>query len=395
MSIHPQFRNISELPAPTPLRLETVEALEKEAIDALEREAEGMQPDRRQQFLASVRRYAGDILHFLDYMKVTHPFKVLQTAGNLFDELQTIGKQLAHATKENYKQFTAERSAYQEFRDFKLKQPEFSSPTRPRMLTWADAMEKSRAANAEMNVQQNQLLANMIRTTSEVLIEVTRNKIFNLTPAAAFFMGLVMPSDQDQSLKNKTYLKAVKIAGSPAVYRCFNKAGESVPSVPAKEVSPRKDVYFHATPLEKAFHILSAEKIKRLDLGLFKGAFVSSKPELPFGAVVFALNRSIEKGPVLNARFERGAHWVGFAQSIPVNLDSLEYVAVDLNHFSRNDIPALAAKFSQAAGREIQVKAVQDVMETLKGHHNDDRVCVPEEWPLTCEQFVGRWFHVD
>lgn len=182
---------------------------------------------------------------------------------------------------------------------------------------------------------------------------------------------------------------AKKISQSPAVYRCFNKEGKHVTSVPSREIPQHKDVYFHATGLDKAVKILSSGKIKRVDLGIYKGAFVSSKPELGYGAVVFALNRSIETGPVLNAKFERRAHWVGFSSSIPVNLESLEYVAVDHKVFSKDEIQKLTTELSQAAGREIPVKTVQQVDEAIKERQNDDRICVPENWPLTFEHVAN------
>jgi hypothetical protein len=204
--------------------------------------------------------------------------------------------------------------------------------------------------------------------------------------------NLIAPVDPQ---KTKVHVNAQKIAESPAVYRCFNKKGESTSPVPLSEIPQHEDKYFHATKLDKAIQILTTGEIERKDLGMFKGAFVSSKPESErYGPVVFALNRSIETIPVLNARFDRGpnSHWVGFESSIPVNSDSLEYVAVDLTKFSKDDIPKLKAMLSQAAGREIQVKAVNQVLETIQQRLEHECVCVPEEWPLTFKHINRWWF---
>lgn len=186
------------------------------------------------------------------------------------------------------------------------------------------------------------------------------------------------------------YLQAAKVAESPTVYRRFNEAGNSVASVPLTEIPVHKDVYFHTTRFRKAEKILAEGRIKRLDLGPYKGAFVSSMPELNFGEIVFALNRNIETGQVLNARYWLDSHWVGFQKSIPVNWESLEYIAVDVERFTMQDLPVLAAKFSKAAGREIQVKPAHRVLETLEKRLKKDGVYVPEEWPLTFEHSVIR-----
>jgi hypothetical protein len=219
--------------------------------------------------------------------------------------------------------------------------------------------------------------------TAEQGLDFLKDGVQKMMNAATTMSKSIKPITEVPSQK----AKAAKIANSPAVYRCFTKDGNYVTSVPSTQIPQYKDVYFHATGLDKAVGILSMGKIKRVDLGIYKGAFVSSKPELGYGAVVFALNRSIETVPVLNARFDHvpGSHWVGFSNSIPVNLNSLEYVAVDQRFFSEEEIQKLTIELTRAAGREIQVKTVTQVNEVIEQRKNDERICVPEDWPLTFE----------
>lgn len=300
------------------------------------------------------------------------PTQVFATARTLFDELKTIGTEFAKATEVNHQQFIKEMSTYNHYKDFQVNFIDLHPSEEHSVPTFTELLGLAQLAHADAQVRDNfnraKLTAGLVRSVSTVLAGKNHSSLAQVKPQ-----------------KSKPVINAVKINGSPAVYRCFNQAGQFTASVPATAIPPHKDVYFHATDLSKAMQILSAEKIKRLDLGLYRGVFVSSKPELHIGAVVFALNRSIESGLVLNAQYESDAHWVGFSNSIPVNLNSLEYIAVDLSRISKDEVSLLASQFSQAAGREIPIKPVHDVIETLQKRQNDEGVCVPEGWPLSCE----------
>ncbi len=337
----------------------------QEAIVALEKEAEGTSPDQHDQFLTTVKRQAGVILQILDRMVAQGllPFNYMAPVRMAFGELRNIGEELTQATKLHHQQFANEQSALDKYKNFKFAVSDVHVVKEFQVPTFESLIKKSPLASAVIR---------LIRTGSEV---------------AKAALNTLNSSAHVETKKAKVRENAIKVAKSPAVYRCFNKDGDYVTSIPAQKIPQHKDIYFHATGPDKAIQILSSGKIKRVDLGAFRGAFVSSKPELGYGPVVFALNRSIETIPVLNARFDSvpNSHWVGFASSIPVNLDSLEYVAVDLEKFPKEAIPEFKAKLSQAAGREIQVKPVENVMETLEKRLVHENVCVPEEWPLKFE----------
>lgn len=366
-------RSSPSIEFPTP-NFENIAELQEKVLHELETEAESLPQERRQQFLAGVRQHAGDILKFLDYVekKGESTLGIKAMAKELFNELKTVGTEFAKATEANHQQFMKEMSVYNHYKDFHVNFIDLHQSDEHTVPTFTELLGLAQLAHADAQVRENfnraKLTAGLVRSVGTVLAGKNQS-----SPA------------QFEPQKSKAAPKAVKINGSPVVYRCFNQAGQFTASVPATEIPIHKDVYFHATDLSKAKQILSAEKIKRLDLGLYRGVFVSSKPELHIGAVVFALNRSIESGLVLNAQFDSGAHWVGFSNSIPVNVESLEYIAVDQSLISKNDISLLAAQFSQAAGREIPIKSVHEVVETIQKRQNDESVCVPEGWPLTCE----------
>ncbi len=170
---------------------------------------------------------------------------------------------------------------------------------------------------------------------------------------------------------------------STTPYRQFTKNGKSIAPIPYAEVPRHADVYFHATSIENALKILSSKSIQRLDLTAFRGAFVSTLPERQYGDIVFALNRRIEQaGPALHAKFRAGSHNVGFAQSIPVTLETLEYVAVKSDVLAAHTIEALGKELSLAAGREIPVVPLEPIIKLAKGRLKREGVYVPEEWPM-------------
>ena len=376
MSIDIRIRPHVALPSPE--APQTAGELQ-EAIDALEKEAEGVSPDRHEQFLTTVKRHAGLILQILDRVEAKGmlPFNYLAPVRMVFRELRDIGEELAQATKVNHQQYASEKSALEGYKNFKIVMQDLHEIKEFQVPTFGELMKRSPSANS--GLQQNGYLTSMAAR----LIRMGSG-------AAKAALSAVNPSTQVGIQKTKVLLKAKKIAESPAVYRCFNKAGEYVTSVPSREIPQHKAVYFHATGLREAEQILRSGKIKRVDLSAYKGAFVSSRLELGYGPMVFALNRSIETVPVLNAQFDKvlSAHWVGFSSSIPVNLETLEYVAVDVREFSTEDISEFAAKLSKAAGREIQVKSAAEVAKTVVQRLDHENVCVPEEWPLTFQHPV-------
>jgi hypothetical protein len=154
-----------------------------------------------------------------------------------------------------------------------------------------------------------------------------------------------------------------------------------------KTVISTLETYFHATPTaERLAAILKSGSIERLDMGAYQGAFVSTRPEFNFGRFVLALNRNIEKtGPVLNAEGNRLSCWAGFAKDIPVNANTLEFVAISVKKLSIEEFSKMSKMFSEAAGRPIVIKPLEVVSRDVKRRIAKNGSYVPEKWPTTME----------
>ncbi len=87
--------------------------------------------------------------------------------------------------------------------------------------------------------------------------------------------------------------------------------------------------YYHATNLSALEGILKTKQVEVRHERAFRGAFVSTAPELYFGNYVLAFNRTIERksSPLVSmGGWLTGKHWLGFSQAVPVTRESLSGV---------------------------------------------------------------------
>lgn len=77
---------------------------------------------------------------------------------------------------------------------------------------------------------------------------------------------------------------------------------------------------------------------------MYRGAFVSTKPELDFGDYILAFNRNIERRSGLIHGFLASAdtYWAGFKENIPVNKKTVQ--AIWVNGPVTESVKALAAE---------------------------------------------------
>lgn len=164
----------------TPTETKSIEEMQKEVIEGLDTAAEPLPFDRRQQFLAGVRRYAGDILKFLDYMEKQgeSTIKIKETANELFSELKTIGEQLARASDVHHQQFSREMSTYEDFKNFQIKFSELTPAKEHHVPSFTEIMARAQHARAEDQIQQNMALAKMtagmVRAAGEGSVEAVK-----------------------------------------------------------------------------------------------------------------------------------------------------------------------------------------------------------------------------
>jgi hypothetical protein len=190
---------------------------------------------------------------------------------------------------------------------------------------------------------------------------------------------------------------SVKIPVEPMIsYRRYSPRGRgdkivTLDEIP-KAVINTPETYFHTTHTAECLAaILKSGSIKRLDEGAFQGAWISTRTER-MGRFVLALNRNIEKtGPVLNGDGYRLACWAGFAKDIPVNANTLEFVAIPVKKLSIEEFSKMSKMFSEAAGRPIVIKPLEVVSRDVKRRIAKNGSYVPEKWPTTMEFENYNW----
>jgi predicted RNA binding protein YcfA (HicA-like mRNA interferase family) len=167
-------------------------------------------------------------------------------------------------------------------------------------------------------------------------------------------------------------------------YRQFSKTGKPMANLSSKEIPSHSDVYFHTTGSEEAMGILLSEEIFRKDKpGNYRGAFVSTRPENLKGNVAFAFNRKIEfVSPVISGHIYSGAYCAGFAKSIPVNRETLEYIAVGADALGTKTLQQFQQEISTAAGREIKVVPLEATIKKIKRRTAEEGMTIPNQWTL-------------
>lgn len=135
-----------------------------------------------------------------------------------------------------------------------------------------------------------------------------------------------------------------------------------------------QSVFCHATSLEGLEGILKGEKIEVRHEKLYRGAFVSTKPETDFGKYVLVFNRSIERLSHLTHGFSVGdAYWAGFSRDIPVNQETLNCIL--LHEGSFREANRLERQCAAWGGRPVEVKTFSD-RGLMEGYQD-----IPHEWP--------------
>lgn len=147
-----------------------------------------------------------------------------------------------------------------------------------------------------------------------------------------------------------------------------------------------KGVFFHATSEKALESILKARKVEVRHEKAYRGAFVSTRPELNFGPCVLAFKRNIERLSELHHGFKanENTYWAGFSQDIPVNDRTLAYIILDSRSESQRE--QLQNQCCTWAGRTIRVVLINEV-------GDPDQVAIPKEWPEEGEQAAQKIFY--
>lgn len=146
-----------------------------------------------------------------------------------------------------------------------------------------------------------------------------------------------------------------------------------------------KGFFFHATSEKALESILKARKLEVRHEKAYRGAFVSTRPELSFGPCVLAFKRNIERLSSLGHGFtlNQKTYWAGFSRDIPVSESTLAYII--LNSQSVVERQALEQHCEEWTGRKVNVILIDDVQDKLKRVRSLG-MGIPMEWPEEGEQ---------
>ena len=111
----------------------------------------------------------------------------------------------------------------------------------------------------------------------------------------------------------------------------------------------------------------------------FKGAFVSTTPELHFGRCILAFKRTIERLSPLEHGFaiSSKSYWAGFSRDIPVAESTLAYII--LNSRSEEERVELEARCKEWTGRQIEVISFDNFRHKPQ-QVQDLHMGIPHEW---------------
>ena len=195
--------------------------------------------------------------------------------------------------------------------------------------------------------------------------------------------------------RNTEYCRRVRAALAKLVYRpidSYTSKDKTVPWLCEGELTNliqssgqdktrnfAKAFFFHATSEKALESILKSGKVEVRHEKLFRGAFVSTQPELGFGPCVLAFSRKIERLSALQHGFSiDGAYWAGFSRAIPVDKNTLAYVILDNCNEDKRQM--LEAQCQAWAGRKIDVVLKGDAERKLNIIERFG-MGIPSEWP--------------
>lgn len=138
--------------------------------------------------------------------------------------------------------------------------------------------------------------------------------------------------------------------------------------------SQNDPAFYHATSsIENLLGILKEREVKVMSKKAFRGAFVSTMPELFYGNFILVFNRSIERRhPLEHVRLMGGpdpAYWVGYASPIPVTDKTIVKIMIK-DHVA--DFEAIIAEIEKHAWEGLVIENYKD--------NTDPTFIVPQEW---------------
>ncbi len=138
--------------------------------------------------------------------------------------------------------------------------------------------------------------------------------------------------------------------------------------------------YYHATSRSGLKGILQTQQVEVRHEQAYRGAFVSTEPEITFGNCILAFNRTIERksAPITSFHWFSNRQWAGFGEGIPVTQDSLSCVIWNPNYsYSQKQMTQDVRRW---AGWEVPIITMQEYKQR-QAALREINMGVPKEWP--------------
>ncbi len=216
------------------------------------------------------------------------------------------------------------------------------------------------------------------------------------------FQQVISDKERAPFQKLHVFWKGASLTGKQWFVNAFNhnhtacgKVRALMPDIVYRSITPKRNVvwlnqkessdkdlppsYFHATSKVALEAILKTGRIEVRHQKAYRGAFVSTLPELGFGNYILGFNRNIERLSALEHGFTIGqdTFWAGFSRNIPVSQKTL--ACVILNSESKEEREALEAECVLWTGRKIEVLHMRNIHPKLD-NMRELGFTIPFEW---------------
>lgn len=194
-------------------------------------------------------------------------------------------------------------------------------------------------------------------------------EIFNSSKAAQF-------KSVREKLADLVY--SARIKGAPVEWLSPDEVDERIGDIWKRVHGTSSPFYYHATSSSGLKGILRTKEVEVRHEKVYKGAFVSTQPEIGFGHCVLGFNRTIERKSSLLKSFPWfNAHWAGFGKGIAVTKESLScLIWVPNSQYSLQQMKTDAAAI---AGWDIPVISLAE-LQPIQSELAKINMMVPKEW---------------
>ncbi|MCB1136583.1 MAG: hypothetical protein KDK78_09970 [Chlamydiia bacterium] len=158
------------------------------------------------------------------------------------------------------------------------------------------------------------------------------------------------------------------------IYRMVGDLKERALSWPSHWDQP---TYYHATSYKALLAILESGCLQVRHESVFRGAFVSTCPEIQYGRYILVFNRSIEHLSELETSLSfSDFHWAGFSKDIPINSETLH--GIYISNGDERELNKVRKRCTEIAKRNILVARLPYAL--TRPYPASRNLAIPREW---------------